>query len=356
MTPCKPLAELLAECVELAKLAPSSHNCQPWRVHFRAEVLPFDGAIEIEIAPELTINAVPALQNEMWISIAGFTAALLNLLCAAGVQCQIEPDDSHTKHPSEFILCVKLTYQPEQANARQFSRLKRLLGERYTHRGPLLSTSPLTLHNPVLTMRVWPTVALEWHPLAGSKQQHLSQLVARFAGLDFSHNKVWQETYQFIDFSKHKSVKKERGFNIQQLMGPLGFVKRRAYQWLLSPHMMRILCRFGMADKMASELAGLTLRSGQIICLSLKDVQSKMALLSAGELILDTWLQATEQGLAMHPLSVLLQHSDAKTALSQLLGAQNYPLFIARVGKSTLAPEFLAQFRYRTHLSRILTE
>ncbi|BBN83575.1 RedV protein [Pseudoalteromonas sp. A25] len=359
MTHCKPLANVVSECIELAKLVPSSHNCQPWRVHLHHAGMPFDGTLNISIDSEHTINALSSLKNEMLMSLAGFSCALINLLEASGVVCEVQSNTANLSvidNEDTQVFSVYLTLKPDSEDKTRFVRLSQLLQNRYTHRGELHTDKPLQWQQDILATKLWPNEQLHWLKVTSQKQTQIAKLVARFAALDFSHRKAWQETYQFIDFAKGKHVKKERGFNIQQLMGPMSAFKRRINQLLLHPNTMLVLNKFGMAQKMADMLAMLSEQSAQLICLCHSNKADTTAWLAAGEYMLEAWLQATEQQLAVHPLSVLLQHSDAKTALHHTLGAQHSPMFIARVGKSNAEQSFIAQFRYRTSLSRILTQ
>ncbi|MBD1582833.1 nitroreductase [Pseudoalteromonas sp. S16_S37] len=359
MTHCKPLANVVGECIELAKLVPSSHNCQPWSVHLHHADMPFDGTVSISIDSEHTINALSSLKNEMLMSLAGFSCALINLLEASGVVCKVQSDAANLSvidNEDTRVLTVYLTLKPNSEDEARFVRISQLLQNRYTHRGALHADKPLRWQEDVLPRKIWPSEQLHWLQITPQKQAQIAKLVSRFAALDFSHRKAWQETYQFIDFAKSKHAKKDRGFNIQQLMGPLGSFKRRLNQMLLHPNVMFVLNKFGMAQKMADMLAMLSEQSSQLICLCHSDKADATAWLAAGEYMLEAWLQATEQNLAVHPLSVLLQHSDAKTALHHTLGVQHSPMFIARVGRSDSEPSFITQFRYRTSLSRILTQ
>ncbi|NOU49899.1 nitroreductase [Pseudoalteromonas sp. JBTF-M23] len=359
MTHCKPLANIVSECIELAKLVPSSHNCQPWRVHLHHADIPFDGTVTISIDSKHTINALSSLKNEMLMSLAGFSCALINLLEASGVVCEVQSNAANLSvidNEDTQILSMYLTLKPNSADDARFVRLSQLLQSRYTHRGKLHADKPLQWQQDVLLTKVWSSEQLHWLHITAQKKTQIAKLVARFAALDFSHRKAWQETYRFIDFAKTKHTKKERGFNIQQLMGPLSPFKRRLNQLLLHPNVMLVLNKFGMAQKMADMLATLSEQSSQLICLCHSDKTDATAWLGAGEYMLEAWLQATEQNLAIHPLSVLLQHSDAKTALHHTLGVQHSPMFIARVGKSDTEQSFITRFRYRTALSRILTQ
>ncbi|KAF7764299.1 hypothetical protein PCIT_b0260 [Pseudoalteromonas citrea] len=360
MTLCKPLADLVAECIELAKLVPSSHNCQPWQVQWYAQSVPFDGRLQIGFDQRNIINALPALQNEMWMSLAGFSAVLINLLESAGVTCvvssPIKPKVNYAPCEHAYILEAHITYYPERANHTRFNQIKSLLKQRYTYRGALTGGTKLAPHDRILSTVLWHSSHIEWQSIEGDKHQQTADLVARFASQDFKHAKAWQETYAFIDFSKTPGVNAERGFNIQQLMGPMSLIKRRAHQLLLNPLSMRVLAKLGVADRMAQVLSQLTAQSSQIICLCQSNSQSTFDWLSAGQKMIEMWLQATAQGLGIHPLSVLLQHPEAKAALHEQLGAEHTPLFIARVGKSDADPKFISQFRYRAALPHILKQ
>ncbi|MBQ4844630.1 nitroreductase [Pseudoalteromonas sp. MMG005] len=358
MTPCKPLADLVAQCVELAKLVPSSHNCQPWEVQWYAQSVPFDGCLQIGFNRENMINALPALQNEMWMSLAGFSTVLINLLESLGAKCVISSPIVQGVHISacehSYLLEVHLSYHPTQPDLAKFHHIKSLLEQRHTHRGALRGCAKLMPQKHILTTELWHNPNIRWLSLDTRKHQQTAELVSQFASQDFKHANAWKETYRFIDFSK--TPNSDRGFNIQQLMGPMSLFKRRFHQVLLNPITMTLLAKFGLAEHMAKTLGELTAHSTQIICLYQNAQQSTYDWLCAGQKMIEMWLQATAQGLAVHPLSVLLQHPDAKAALHHNLGPQYFPLFIARVGTSEANPGFTSQFRYRTSLSRILKQ
>src|SRR5687768_6812717 len=100
MNPQQLIAEL-SRLAGLAALAPSSHNCQPWRLHgvpraeFEADLLPdaprdagWHHVLLVGIDRQRALSALPSLEREMLLSVGGFASLLLNLLRLSGFEVQ----------------------------------------------------------------------------------------------------------------------------------------------------------------------------------------------------------------------------------------------------------------------------
>ncbi|MGH8526515.1 MAG: nitroreductase, partial [Gammaproteobacteria bacterium] len=184
--------------------------------------------------------------------------------------------------------------------------------------------------------------------------ERLAQFVAEHAERDFSHREAWQETYRYIDFSGRRGQVEDVGFNIQQLMGPLPPWKRAWYRWALSPALMPISARLGMARKIAAQIGVLMAQSAALYYLEYSGpaADRREQELLAGGSMLALWLAATEKGLALHPVSVVLQHSEIQRRFQSLLGQAGEIWFFARVGEPVESS--LAHFRYRRRVEDFL--
>jgi len=101
----------------------------------------------------------------------------------------------------------------------------------------------------------------------------------------------------------------------------------------LAPTTMRLLKYVGYPRIIAGQLGGLVGGSPATVTLAMPDPEpDRGALVVAGGLVLDYWLRATAEGLAMHPVSVILQHDDIRKRFQDAFGLSGRVVFFARLG------------------------
>ena len=124
------------------------------------------------------------------------------------------------------------------------------------------------------------------------------------------------------------------GFAITQLLGPTPAVVRQLLRLGLSPTAMRMLRYVGIPTAMARALGALVGAAPLLVRVSV-DRPSPGTELVAGGVAMDVWMRATAAGLALHPVSAILQHDDLRERFQRTLGLAGRAVFFARVGYPT---------------------
>ncbi len=372
------LAEKIKRAADLARLAPSSHNCQPWQVcsfepdFYFTHLDLVAGAhrdlrqvLVLGLDRERCLTALPSLRREMRMSAGAFATLFYNFLRLQGVMVEARLVPEHGApltelgalqlHHCEPLLVLLLGAVEQAPQAEALARLQQLVESRRTLRTPYkrpVRGGPAQPLPTVLPYRLQDDGPLRWTHCDNSIDiERLARFVGQYAERDFSDSRAWRETYRYIDFSARSGAIEGEGFNIQQLTGPLPAWKRWAYRAALAPALLPLTARFGLTRNIASQLGGLVRNSAALCYLSYAGSPARAAeqQLLAGEAMLDLWLAATDRGMALHPVSVVLQHSEIRERLECLLAEPDEIWFFARLGEPVQPPT--TEFRYRRAVS-----
>jgi len=348
---------VLHQCVSVARWAPSSHNCQPWKlVNFKKnnpiqsklikrQLLDNEYLILIAIDKERKLSALPSLDLEMYLSCGMFIGVLREAFLLQGFVCQI-----HwlcDKNPSVELLkieevenCIGLLLftlcASTELNRVEFSKLRINMIERRTHRAKFKRGGlDLNVLQELLKSR-WSSDLSSENLKIYIESNHLTiksvaKLVAQFASLDFSNFRAWRETYRYIHFNTNKSA--EDGFYLESLMGTMSYFKLLMMKLILTPIIMQILRIVNLPKIMALSLAELVSDSSQIIYCSIPEQKiNSVNLIQAGARVMEIWLNAQSKNIALHPLSVMLQHELARKELKKLSNINGRIVFFSRLG------------------------
>jgi len=364
----------LRVAIGIANHAPSSHNCQPWALGYlgsrQVKDRVFDGlkggcsgiarlkgredvhVLCLALNRKRALKALPAHDLEMKLSCGLFLQPLLQALGMVGwsvreVMYAGEDTPLEVSSPQWPEYLVPLAYvfleplpgpcRSEEGNS--LSRLKEVMVERCTNRGPFedgaisegvrhrlqrCGTSIKTCKGQGVNVRFHTDPALI---------VKAGQLVSNHGGRDFSHGAAWRETYSYIQFSRRRATRAEDGFSIEQLFGDMAWEKRVLLKLVLSPLSMKFLKQFGFHRYIAKSMGALVAGAGTLVSLSFSGTEATAAdEIKAGCVLSDVWLQAYREGLSVHPLSVMLQHSDVRDELQALLGVSGRLFFFGRIG------------------------
>lgn len=342
-------AERLRRAVDVARWAPSSHNSQPWKVTHLADrekrpdlpVLPAGHEpVLLSLDADRMLTGLPSLRFEMYLSCGLFLGLLVEALEALG-------------HPSEaHWLCdgtradgaeggagdlVLLSVGPRgRAREDDFGRLHALATARRTLRGPFRN-EPVGRPDAAELLRPhWPRwltgdgVAMRTE-FGKEAITRVGRLVETYGALDFSNHAAWSETYRYIHFDQRKPA--EDGFYLSSLVGPVSETKSRLMRIAFSPAAMQALRVFGLPRRLARELGALVAGSpGLLSCWMPEARPGARALVQAGARLMEVWLNAQRLGMAIHPVSVMLQHDEPRREIETLFGASGRAVFLARFG------------------------
>ncbi|OKB68179.1 prodigiosin biosynthesis protein PigM [Serratia marcescens] len=312
-------AAALQQAVDIARQAPSSHNCQPWSIHYDAAAR----CGRLSIDRRRALRSLPSLEREMLMSCGIFFEYLSALLNCAGTPLTWRWENAPT-HLLSFAPAAPTT--PDHAAYRQ---LAQLIAERHTARAAYLPTrideaqrmQLLTLFNGTASSL---SIAGDEHA-----RRQLAQLTARHAALDFSDRQAWRETYQYIRFNERLPA--DDGFHLHHLFGPVSTSFKRFFQLAFHPRLSRLAAGLRLPAYMAQGLAQRVAEGPQYLALSLSD-ESAENLFATGMRLGRLWLTLQHWGWGLHPLSVLVQHTEARRELAATLALSAPPVFFARFG------------------------
>jgi len=338
----------LSTVLAQAALAPSSHNCQPWRItgfgpgsaHPASDLLKGSHrtGLAIDIDSRRKLSSVPTLEREMRLSVGAFSAALLHLMRHAGWDVHATIQSSGDADPS-VVLTFPQAMDAGHADPAAYIRLADLLARRRTERSHYCRSRSVRIED---EPRVLPLALgseeslprLHWQRIDDPGQ--LADFYGRCASRELAHEGCWRELYAHLRFGSARQPGDGTGIAIEQLMGPLSVWHRRFLQGVLHPRGLALGGRFVrevVAERFERALASLVRETATLYFLCAAPGRSTVVSdLIAGQEMIDLWLRLTAAGQGMHPLSVALQHDDLRSELGHALGCREEILFIARAG------------------------
>ncbi|MFE6398001.1 RedV protein [Streptomyces alboflavus] len=175
------------------------------------------------------------------------------------------------------------------------------------------------------------------HLTSGADRDAFADFVAEHGGRDFSHREAWRETYAFLRADRAEAAARGDGFALDQLFGPLSWPSRQVLRAALAPATMRLLAPVGydrfVGRRLAHGLARMVRPTPAVVAMSFDRTEPTLAdAVKGGARLADYWLCATAAGLALHPVSVVLQHEDLRTAFQSSLRIPGRAFFVSRLG------------------------
>lgn len=358
--------EDLAAALAAAALSPSSHNSQPWevlvvesearRLELRRWLRERPAALEAEpeaawllvaLDRDRCLRALPSFELEMNLSCGAYLESLWLGLEARGRAARIAwtagEDGSLPPLPEGWpgswrAVALVRVGQPRPAGPAPaaVADAARLRG-RITNRGPYAAKAvggDIQACLAAAGSGAFPEADAAFKLVAIQDPAVLARLgafVAATADAEFEDAAAWEETYRHLRFGDESG--EATGLPVSQLFGPVPAWARRLLQAVLAPASMRRLKRLGLPRLLAHQLGGLV-GAAPLAVLLVSGVENPGPdlQLAAGGRLLRAWLAATGQGLAWHPVSVVLQHAALRQRLEREFGLPGRALFLARAG------------------------
>lgn len=327
----------------LASLSPSSHNSQPWEI---IQVIQKDSRLILEgFLQEHTAAVLPnsndntylilalnqekclrSLENhnlEMLLSCGAFLESLVIALASQSLSGELiwhNSDIGQNSLPESLkitnswipLAVLNIQFAPSIFTI-EIQELIQQFSKRITHRSPYDINSPMIApDHPLFFLKslAYPDAFSEIEITIIKEREvieSMAKFVSHYGEIEFTKAEVWRETYQFIHFSKQE--KHEYGFPIEQLLEKGSQSFSFLLKILLNPYCMNWLKYLRLPHLLASEMGKLVKASPLLIYLNFKtDYPSLKMQLEGGALWLNFCLNATKMGLAVHPVSVVLQH------------------------------------------------
>ncbi|MCY4046055.1 MAG: hypothetical protein OXE99_13385 [Cellvibrionales bacterium] len=312
------LTQGLYRAIDIARHAPSSHNSQPWRVNIisddKSQLI---AAIGFDSTRMLT--TLPKLNDEMFISLGVFTGFLKKTLTAQSIEAKVQ-----WVQKGYNIIQITLT---KAAINHAYYFDESLIIERHTARGPYLSTGLSNDQKYTLSESMQGNIECRFIESLAEKQK-IKSLVNDYAGLDFANKAVWAETYRHIQFANQH---KDHGFTLKHLFGDVSSIFEAAFRLGFHPKNHFLYQALGMPNRLAKGLADLMEKTPCFFALTIKEEMPK-AFYTTGLSLADFMYQATELGLSINPVSVLLQNDTPRKKLESLIANDRKIAFFARIG------------------------
>lgn len=346
-----PFDEALTAAMAVAATSPSSHNCQPWAVarlvserarawaanHHRAG--PGEEFLVLALDRTRVIGALPAHRTEMQLSCGLYGRLLRRALAAQGWAAQeiAVPAAVQLRGlglPAQWApqRLIRLRHTGEHPES--LTRLRTTALRRQTNRGPYgdRPVDRATLDELLPAEPAAPPITVRYLR-SEHERTEFADFVARHGGRDFAHRQAWRETHSYIRRDEAEAAARGDGFTMANLFGPMSPGQQLIRRLLLAPATMAALNPVGFPRLLAGQLAAVVRRSPAIAAMSLPHAHTSSAdLFTAGEWLCDYWLRATDAGLAMHPVSIVVQHDDLRARLQSRFELPGRMFFLARLG------------------------
>jgi hypothetical protein len=306
------------EILFLTSLAPSGHNTQPWFVQYLA---PFHWIIGNDKSKWLP--AVDPNQRETMLSIGAFVQNLEYSADSFGYICDWNLLAANNQ--DERVMEVKLT---KQLSKKSFDteQIKNRRTVRSGFQNDLLKKedSDYLINSEVEFIHYLPNNSKE--------SKFISEQTIEANRLQTYRDAAQQELADWIRFSSADAAKYRDGLTTagMEIEGFSGFVVRNFYG---KPDVMKTDFREKGLDKVRTQVS----ESAGWILMTSKD-NSPETLLETGRRMQRLFLKVREKGIAIHPMTQILEETATQETLNQSIGISENIQFILRAGYLKVYP------------------
>ena len=309
-----------ARILQLASLAPSGHNTQPW---FVERVGPFHWILGNDSARWLP--AVDPTQRETMLSLGAFAQTMKSAAIAIGYSCRTTP--LAVSNQDERVLEVWLTPSSPRPDS-----IVAQIEARRTVRSPFLNDA---IRDDDLAHLIGDESAfIRYLPVTSAQGQSLNVHTLEANHLQTDREPAQRELSDWIRFSNAEARQHRDGLTPagMQIEGFAGWAVRNFYD---RQSVMKQSFREQGLTKVRDGLAGM---AGWLLITS--PDASPAALLDAGRRLQRLWLKASERKIAIHPMTQILEEPSTAKSIDSLLGRTDAaPIqFLLRTGYVPNAP------------------
>ena len=313
------VAEYIIQILNYASLAPNSHNSQPWKIKVVS-----DSEFIVQSDPERWLSKVDPENRELLLSIGAFWENLEQAALALGFKPHTEILANSPKDIE--ILKIKLVKRIPQRN----DRLK-LIMERTTDRKPY-EKKELQLSHLKELEKLLPDHFVYFSRKSKEGEWIANNLVEANKKQAFDDDKQ-KELAEWLRFSRSEVAEKRDGLT-PEMLGMTGMVKFFWYTFMNRKNAFSRSFRNKGIENARNQVNNC---SGFIVITS--DDLSVHSMLEAGRNFEKLALKCTELGVAIQPMSQLMEESLWKEELESLLGLSKPVQLVLRVGYSKKRPE-----------------
>lgn len=316
----EPLPPRLCALLDRAATAPSSHNSQPWRV-----LVASDTSFRLEVDPARRLRAVDPGDRETLLSLGAFWENLDQAAAAQGwlVDAEIVPAPTNS-----VPVAVNFVLHRTDVPADSGERLKRL-SSRSTNRGTFDTAAIRPEHLQILTRAV-PGSA--WFPATSPQGKWIGNSLAEANDQQAKNDARQQELASWLRFSRQDARTRADGLT-PEMMGKGALVQFWWYHFMDSTDVLKPWFRNASGTTARSQVE----HCAGFLVLTSPDTSPASLLLAGREFQRLTLLSPT-LGMALHPMSQLMEESPWKEGLSAKLGLFGNVQFVLRAGYATSLP------------------
>ena len=303
----------------LASLAPSGHNTQPWFVQY---IEPYHWIIGNDKSKWLP--GVDPTQRETILSIGAFTQNLEYAASNLGYHAQFTILASNNQ--DEDVVSVKLN---KASNAPKYNIEK--IKQRRTIRSNYLSE--VLKKEDIDELMVGERDAFHWLPNTSKEHQYLNEQTIEANRLQSYRDAAQSELADWIRFSSKDAEKHGDGLTTasMEIEGVPAWVLRNFYG---KSSVMKKNFREQNIDNVRKQV---TQSAGWFLITS-KD-NAVTTLLDTGRRLQRLWLNIREKGIAIHPMTQILEETATKEAFNSSIGINDPVQFILRTGYVKTYPQ-----------------
>lgn len=312
---------VLREHEELCRRAPSAHNTQPW-------VLRYDNdAVEVGWDPARELPDGDPGRRDLFLSLGAFVETCLIVAADAGLAIQAEITVDEERRTAARLLPAPDLY------ATPFSaRTVELRGcARGAHTGGRLTAADLGAAR----------AGLERTSLAELPARELAGLAVRADRRLFGSPPVVRELRTWLRLHRSHPRYAADGLTYESLA--MSRAEAAGLRAVLVPGVYGVLRRLGLARLLAGAQSGLLRYEGSVLVLTTAagtdasgtgtPAGSPAAVVRAGRELVRVWYALAERGIAVHPLSQILDCPRTEQELAGRLEGCERPLAVFRAGR-----------------------
>ncbi len=312
--------------IELASLAPSGHNTQPWSLKINQ---PDDWTVTL--APDRLLPVVDPNHRESWLSIGAF---LENLALAAndfGYDAEMNPSSASA---TVDVILKSTTQKPfplekiEQRRTLKKNFLSRALSQ-----------------NDLSHLLGKQATGCEYFPMESTTGKFLSEITLEANRLQVQRDDAQGELADWIRWTRQDAAQHQNGLT------PAGMEMPDWLRWYAQYFISREDVLDASFREQTVKMAEQQVRQGAGWLIVFASGSTIADLVATGRALQSIWLRAKENNIAIHPMTQALEEAMPRRTLADSLGRSAPIQFILRLG---YVSEYLPPVSPRMPLSRIL--
>ena len=303
----------------LASLAPSGHNTQPWFVQY---LEPYHWIIGND--KNKWLPGVDPAQRETMLSIGAFTQNLEYAASNLGYQCALTILASNNQ--DEQVLSVKLT---KASNVPKYNIEK--IKQRRTLRSNYLNE--VLKKTDIDALIAGEQDAFHWLPNTAKQCQYINEQTIEANRIQSYRDAAQKELANWIRFSSKDAEQYSDGLTTasMEIEGVSAWVLRNFYG---KSSVMKKNFREQNIDTVRKQVS----QSAGWLLITSKD-NTVATLLDTGRRLQKLWLNIREKGIAIHPMTQILEETTTNAELNSAIGINDPVQFILRTGYVKTYPQ-----------------